>query len=393
MLVAGDLYDTAAPDRRRPAAGRPHAARAGAATASRSIAIAGNHDHAATFDAYRPLAGGRRASRWSARCARPTDGGVVEFTARSTGERATVAVLPFLSQRYAVRAAELVGADPGGEHRRLRPAGARHPRQPDRRLPRRRGEPGDGPPDRAPAGSSAAASGPRSRSSSTTCRRRSSRSTRTTSRWATCTGGRPAGAVPGALLRRPAGRRLRRAGQHARRLRGRGRPGTPAARHRHPDHGRAAAAHRARHGRGAGRRSRDDVRRRLPAGLGARAGPGRAARGGRRPCCRTRWRCASTPSSPHRSTVARPGVGTGAERSPGRAVRRVPRRAGESTTRGSSALFARLHDEVTGGEPDAPGAAARWTASRSFRERDHRRLHRRRLLRAGRAHRRRASRR
>ncbi len=39
-------------------------------------------------------------------------GGVVEFTARSTGERATVAVLPFLSQRYAVRAAELVADTP-----------------------------------------------------------------------------------------------------------------------------------------------------------------------------------------------------------------------------------------------------------------------------------------
>ena len=39
-------------------------------------------------------------------------GGVVEFTAQSTGERATVAVLPFLSQRYAVRAAELVANTP-----------------------------------------------------------------------------------------------------------------------------------------------------------------------------------------------------------------------------------------------------------------------------------------
>ena len=37
------------------------------------------------------------------------------FTARSTGERVDVAVLPFLSQRYAVRAAELIAQHPGGE--------------------------------------------------------------------------------------------------------------------------------------------------------------------------------------------------------------------------------------------------------------------------------------
>ena len=35
VLVAGDLYDTAAPTRRCPEARQPHAARAGAATASR----------------------------------------------------------------------------------------------------------------------------------------------------------------------------------------------------------------------------------------------------------------------------------------------------------------------------------------------------------------------
>ena len=35
-------------------------------------------------------------------------GGVHSFTARSTGEPVNVAVIPFLSQRYAVRAAELI---------------------------------------------------------------------------------------------------------------------------------------------------------------------------------------------------------------------------------------------------------------------------------------------
>ena len=55
-------------------------------------------------------------------------GGVVSFTARQTGEPVNVAVLPFVSQRYAVRAAQLVASTPAGEGRRLRrngPRGAR----------------------------------------------------------------------------------------------------------------------------------------------------------------------------------------------------------------------------------------------------------------------------
>jgi exonuclease SbcD len=83
----------------------------GLAREAEVIAIAGNHDHAPTIDAYRPLAGVAGITLvGSVRTAER--GGVVEFTARSTGERATVAVLPFLSQRYAVRAAELVTNTP-----------------------------------------------------------------------------------------------------------------------------------------------------------------------------------------------------------------------------------------------------------------------------------------
>jgi exonuclease SbcD len=75
------------------------------------VAIAGNHDHGPTLDAYRPLAGAAGITLLgSARAA--DQGGLVELTAASTGERATVAVLPFLSQRYAVSAAELVARTP-----------------------------------------------------------------------------------------------------------------------------------------------------------------------------------------------------------------------------------------------------------------------------------------
>jgi DNA repair protein SbcD/Mre11 len=110
VLVAGDLYDSAAPS--APAQQLVVRTLLGlAGTGAEVIAIAGNHDHAATLDAYRPLAGAAGITLvGSVRTAER--GGVVEFTARSTGERATVAVLPFLSQRYAVRAAELVANTP-----------------------------------------------------------------------------------------------------------------------------------------------------------------------------------------------------------------------------------------------------------------------------------------
>ena len=110
VLVAGDLYDTAAPSadaQRLVMRTLLGLARDGAEV----VAIAGNHDHGPTLDAYRPLAGaGGITLAGSVRTAR--NGGLVEFTARSTGERGTVAVIPFLSQRYAVRAAELLTDTP-----------------------------------------------------------------------------------------------------------------------------------------------------------------------------------------------------------------------------------------------------------------------------------------
>lgn len=110
VLVAGDVYDSAAPtaEAQRVVVDALLALRQ---AAPEVIVIAGNHDHAATFDAYRPLmrVGGITIV---GRARTAVDGGVVEFTARSTGDPVTVAVLPFLSQRYAVRAAELVTQSP-----------------------------------------------------------------------------------------------------------------------------------------------------------------------------------------------------------------------------------------------------------------------------------------
>jgi DNA repair protein SbcD/Mre11 len=112
VLVAGDLYDSAAPS--APAQKlvvRTLMALAGAG--AEVIVIAGNHDHAATLEAYRPFASAAGiALIGSVRSVE--QGGVVEFVAR-TGEPVTVAVLPFVSSRYAVRAAELVANTPA-EH-------------------------------------------------------------------------------------------------------------------------------------------------------------------------------------------------------------------------------------------------------------------------------------
>jgi DNA repair protein SbcD/Mre11 len=110
VLIAGDVYESAAPS-----APAQHLViqtllrlrRAGAEV----IVIAGNHDHGPTFEAYRPLmgvagitvVGGVRT---------PDKGGVVRFRSRSDGSDVQVAALPFVTQRYAVRAAELVTQTP-----------------------------------------------------------------------------------------------------------------------------------------------------------------------------------------------------------------------------------------------------------------------------------------
>lgn len=112
VLIAGDLYDTSAPS----AEAQSLVFRALLRLAREGIeviAIAGNHDHARSFEALRPLlrvAGVECAGEVRA----AVDGGVYRFRARSTGEEAVVAVLPFLSRRHVMRAAEIVADTPAG---------------------------------------------------------------------------------------------------------------------------------------------------------------------------------------------------------------------------------------------------------------------------------------
>ncbi len=110
VLIAGDLYENVAPTadaQRLVVRTLLQLARSGIEV----IAIAGNHDHGATFEAYRPLMGVAGIQLFGQ--VRPADhGGAYRFTARSTGEQAVVAVLPFLSQRYAVHAAQIIANTP-----------------------------------------------------------------------------------------------------------------------------------------------------------------------------------------------------------------------------------------------------------------------------------------
>jgi exonuclease SbcD len=103
ILVAGDLFDTAAPI---PAATRLVT---GALTALRGtgadvVVIAGNHDNGAALEALRPWAEAAGITL------RGTVRGLTEHRITGTtagGERWRLVALPFLSQRYAVRATEM----------------------------------------------------------------------------------------------------------------------------------------------------------------------------------------------------------------------------------------------------------------------------------------------
>jgi DNA repair protein SbcD/Mre11 len=109
VLVAGDVYDAAAPSALAQQLVIQTLLKL-RQTGAQIIVQAGNHDHGGTFEAYRPLM--REVGITLAGQVRPADGGgVVRFLARS-GEDVQVAVIPFLTQRYAVRAAEIVSQTP-----------------------------------------------------------------------------------------------------------------------------------------------------------------------------------------------------------------------------------------------------------------------------------------
>jgi len=106
ILIAGDLFETSAPSPR--SQGLVMRALLALRQDQRQVvAIAGNHDNANLLDSvYRPVLGELGLHVLGTPKA-PGSGGTLRLTTRS-GEQVTVAAMPFLSQRYAVRAAELL---------------------------------------------------------------------------------------------------------------------------------------------------------------------------------------------------------------------------------------------------------------------------------------------
>jgi exonuclease SbcD len=106
VLVAGDLFETAAPTAR--AQGLVMRSLLALHQDGRHVVvIAGNHDNQALLDAvYRPVLG-ELGLHVLGTPKRPDSGGLMTLRARS-GETVSVAALPFLSHRYAVRAAEVL---------------------------------------------------------------------------------------------------------------------------------------------------------------------------------------------------------------------------------------------------------------------------------------------
>ncbi|MGH8885277.1 MAG: metallophosphoesterase family protein [Egibacteraceae bacterium] len=122
VLVAGDQFDTAAPT--------PEAERIVyralcdlADTGAHVVAVAGNHDHPHRLAAVAPLLASRGVHARGV-LARPDEGGVLTLRARD-GETARVALVPFLSQRHLIRAAQLMAFD-ADEHAGRYDAGVRH---------------------------------------------------------------------------------------------------------------------------------------------------------------------------------------------------------------------------------------------------------------------------
>jgi exonuclease SbcD len=104
VIVAGDLYDTAAPtpDSTRLVTRALSALRA---TGAQVVAIGGNHDNGPALDALRPWADAAGVALRGT--VRDTAAEHIVDGETAGGERWRVVALPFLSQRYAVRAIEM----------------------------------------------------------------------------------------------------------------------------------------------------------------------------------------------------------------------------------------------------------------------------------------------
>jgi exonuclease SbcD len=107
VLVAGDVFDSAAPT--ADAENIVYRALLDLSEVAPVVIVSGNHDNERRLQAVEPLL---RLGRITTRAAfeEPEKGGVLKLET-SSGERAQVALLPWLSQRYIVGASELMKRD------------------------------------------------------------------------------------------------------------------------------------------------------------------------------------------------------------------------------------------------------------------------------------------
>jgi exonuclease SbcD len=107
VIVAGDLFESAAPT---PDAEKiVYRALLDLADVAPVVVVSGNHDNERRLAAVEPLLGLSRITT-RAMLAKPSEGGVLSIDTAG-GERAQVALLPWISQRYIVRAPELMSKD------------------------------------------------------------------------------------------------------------------------------------------------------------------------------------------------------------------------------------------------------------------------------------------
>jgi DNA repair protein SbcD/Mre11 len=107
VLVTGDLFESAAPP---PDAQRVvwDALLGLRGTGAHVVAIGGNHDNQFALDAIAPVFAAVGVTLLG-HATRADDGGVIELDAR--GEKAVVVLLPWVSQRFAIRAEQLLALD------------------------------------------------------------------------------------------------------------------------------------------------------------------------------------------------------------------------------------------------------------------------------------------
>ncbi|MEO3813835.1 exonuclease SbcCD subunit D [Sphaerisporangium sp. B11E5] len=105
VVVAGDLFDTSAPTPEAQSLVLPTLMRL-REDGRDVVVLAGNHDNPHLLEVYRPVLGALGIHVVGA-FRRPDQGGTLAFRARS-GEDVRLAVLPFLSHRYVVRAADVL---------------------------------------------------------------------------------------------------------------------------------------------------------------------------------------------------------------------------------------------------------------------------------------------